>query len=141
MATNAAGRTIWNDKTRSDLLQAIFDVCPPAQQWEAIAVRLHEKGYTYGYSAALQHLQKLKKKDGDNKDGDAPNTPKKTGKASGARARTPATPRQNKRQQAAVDVDEVEDKTDVKKLKLEVQAPNLGQYPEDEPNPPSEGEV
>lgn len=54
MATKAAGRTIWNDKTRSDLLQAIIDVTPPsAQQWEAISVKLREKGYTYGYSAMM----------------------------------------------------------------------------------------
>lgn len=54
MSTNAAGRTVWNDKARSDLLQSIIDVAPPtSQQWEAIIAQLHAKGYTYNYSAAL----------------------------------------------------------------------------------------
>ncbi|KAI0457300.1 HET-domain-containing protein [Xylaria acuta] len=129
MSTNAAGRTVWNDKTRSDLLQAIFDVTPPnAQQWEAISVKLHAKGYTYGYSAALQHLQKLKKKDGDKKDGDAPATPKKP-KVPAGRAKNLTASGQKKRKQVHVDEDEDEDedKVYVKKLKLEAQAPNFGQ--------------
>lgn len=54
MAVNAAGRTIWNDKTRSDLLLAIIDVAPPtAQEWETISVNLRAKGYNYNPGAAL----------------------------------------------------------------------------------------
>ncbi|KAI1734940.1 hypothetical protein F4680DRAFT_436952 [Xylaria scruposa] len=161
MATDGAGRTIWNDKTRSDLLQAVFEVCPPAQHWEAISAKLHEKGYTYGYSAALQHLQKLKKKEGDKKDekNDAvqaspkqpkqakkpkqpmdPKTPK-TGRAKNvAIHRTPGTPSPMKRG-IDVDVDEYEDDFKPKKLKLEMQAPNFGQRHEAEPNPSFEGEA
>lgn len=53
MATDGAGRTIWTDKTRTDLLLAIFDVDPPSQKWEAIAEKLRAKGYNYNYSAAV----------------------------------------------------------------------------------------
>ncbi|RYC64915.1 hypothetical protein CHU98_g1321 [Xylaria longipes] len=144
MATNAAGKTTWNDKTRSDLLQVIFDVAPPnTQQWEAISAKLRDKGYNYSLGAAQQHLQKLKKKDGDKKDGVAPATPpkKNTSKAPTPRTKKLVIPGQNKRKMIAVDEDEDEDQVDKKKLKLEAQAPNFGQYHEDEPSPPSDGEV
>ncbi|KAI0472245.1 hypothetical protein F4859DRAFT_515092 [Xylaria cf. heliscus] len=141
-------------KTRSDLLQAIFDAAPPnAQQWKAISAKLSDKGYNYTLSAAQQHLQKLKKKEVEKKDGDAPGTPKK---APTPRAKNPGTPRvprtprtprttgtpsQKKRTLMNTDEDEDEDKADIKKLKIEIQAPNLGQYREVEPSPPSEGEI
>ncbi|TRX90510.1 hypothetical protein FHL15_008679 [Xylaria flabelliformis] len=147
MTTNAGGQTIWSDKTRSDLLQAIFDVCPPSKHWEAISVQLREKGYTYSYSAALQHLQKLKKKEGDKKNEkneDEQATPKKAKAAAGRAKKTggiPGTPSQKKRNRMNADMDEDEDEVKVKKLKFEPQAPNLGQYYEDEPNPPSDGEI
>ncbi|KAI0555731.1 HET-domain-containing protein [Xylaria curta] len=156
MAMDGAGRTVWNDKTRSDLLQAMFEVCPPARHWEAISAKLREKGYTYGYSAALQHLQKLKRKEGDKKDekndeaGQAtpkkpkqarqPKIPKTPGRGKNTGIlHTPGTPSQNKRKiDVDVDEDEHEDDFKPKKLKLEKQAPNLGQYYGAEPNPPSE---
>lgn len=54
MATDGAGRTVWNDKTRSDLLLAIHSVwSPTSEQWDAISVELRAKGYTYNYSAAV----------------------------------------------------------------------------------------
>ncbi|KAI1181918.1 hypothetical protein F5B17DRAFT_436197 [Nemania serpens] len=126
MSTNAAGRTVWNDKARSDLLQSIIDVAPPtSQQWEAIIAQLHAKGYTYNYSAALQHLQKLKRKDG----GDAasnPSTPTKPKK-------TPAGSR--KRKNAAIqDAEQDEDeKLDVKKPKLNKEAGDFDQDLEEKP--------
>jgi hypothetical protein len=54
MTTNAARRTVWNDKARSDLLLAIMDVAPPSNEsWDAIIERLQAKGYTYNHTAAL----------------------------------------------------------------------------------------
>ncbi|KAI1425617.1 hypothetical protein F5Y12DRAFT_714111 [Xylaria sp. FL1777] len=133
MATNAAGRTIWNDRTRSDLLQAIIDVAPPtSQEWEAIVVQLRAKGYTYNYSAALQHLQKLKKKEGGNAGtaGAAPATPKKP-KPTATNAKTPSS-RKRKANQTP-DEDEDEAKFDLKKIKLEDKATPLNRgYIEDE---------
>ncbi|KAI0428998.1 hypothetical protein F5Y09DRAFT_271553 [Xylaria sp. FL1042] len=151
MATNASGRTIWNDKTRSDLLQAIIDVAPPnAQQWDEISVQLRAKGYTYNYSAALQHLQKLKKKEGGNSSAPSgtpsvPATPKKA-KPAAAKAKTP-TPRNRKRQAAhALDNDEDEDEfLAKKKLKLEEtdmdQIPRFGGRLADELATSEDGEV
>ncbi|KAI1347725.1 HET-domain-containing protein [Xylaria sp. FL0043] len=124
MAADAAGRTIWNDKTRSDLLQAIVDVAPPtAQQWDAISAKLRAKGYTYNYSAALQHLQKLKKKEAGNSGGasgasSVPATPKKN-KSTPSKAKTPTSG--NRKRQAALDRDEDEDELfSKKKLKSEL---------------------
>ncbi|KAI0809439.1 HET-domain-containing protein [Xylaria sp. FL0064] len=121
MAANAAGRTIWNDKTRSDLLQAIIDVAPPtAQQWDAISVQLRAKDYTYNYSAALQHLQKLKRKEAGSSGGasSVPATPKKN-KSTPSKAKTPTSG--NRKRQAALDRDEEEDELfSKKKLKFEL---------------------
>ncbi|KAI0202580.1 hypothetical protein F4808DRAFT_458752 [Astrocystis sublimbata] len=150
MATiNAAGRTVWNDKARSDLLQAIVDVCPPSQQqWETIIKKLQAKGYTYNHTAALQHLQKLKKKEGPaDKDGaEGPATPKKATKATTAtpgsrkpRA-TPGTGRRGKRS-LAVDEDEADDKQPMKKLKFEPEVPRTVQNGAQEEFPAEEGEI
>ncbi|KAI3327717.1 HET-domain-containing protein [Xylariaceae sp. AK1471] len=149
MSTNAAGRTTWNDKTRSDLLIATFDVAPPsAKEGEAIIEHLRAKGYTYNYSAALQHLQKLKKKDG-NGNGSEPATPKKAGDAGGVtKAKKVATPKGTptgirRKAQALVEADDVdedeEDEKPIKKLKLGAHAPNPGQNYEFEPAPPTDG--
>ncbi|KAI0541367.1 hypothetical protein GGR58DRAFT_519478 [Xylaria digitata] len=124
MPVNAAGRTLWNDKTRSDLLQAIIDVAPPnSKEWETIIAQLHAKGYTYGFNAALQHLQKLKKKDGE-----APSAPKKP----------PKTKKPTKRKQVP-DEDEDEEKVVKKKLKLEVDT--FDKYIDDEPDLDEDGEI
>ncbi|KAI0518308.1 HET-domain-containing protein [Xylaria bambusicola] len=121
-ATNSPGRTIWNDKTRSDLLQAIIDVAPPtAQEWEAISAQLRAKGYTYNYSAAQQHLQKLKKKEGTGQ-GSVPATPKKAkstpkGTPKGGKTPTSGVKRNSNK---AFDEDEDEEKILQKKqFKLE----------------------
>lgn len=54
MATNSAGRTIWDDRARSVLLQAVMDVAPPsADQWESIMEKVQESGYSYTPKAAL----------------------------------------------------------------------------------------
>jgi len=54
MATDAAGRTVWDDKARSDLLMEVIDVAAPSsQEWEDILGRLRVKGYNYTSSAAL----------------------------------------------------------------------------------------
>ncbi|TGJ88052.1 hypothetical protein E0Z10_g721 [Xylaria hypoxylon] len=130
MPVDAAGRTVWNDKTRSDLLQAIIDVAPPnTKEWDAIAVQLRAKGYTYNYSAALQHLQKLKKKEGTEGTSE-PGTPKKAGEATAAKGKKSTGPG-NKRKRSnahklAEDEDEDEDdKKVMKKIKPEVDAPKF----------------
>ncbi|KAJ2974429.1 hypothetical protein NUW58_g8660 [Xylaria curta] len=135
MAANNPARTIWNDKTRSDLLQVIFEVAPPnSKQWDAISAKLLAKGYTYNLNAAQQHLQKLKRKDGDAASvPPSPATPKKSGKPTAARAKkgTPST--KDRKRANAVDVDEDEDEEKLnKKLKLELQDPDLSQYQDDE---------
>ncbi|TLD04911.1 uncharacterized protein PgNI_09726 [Pyricularia grisea] len=54
MATNSAGRTIWDDRARSVLLQAVMDVAPPsADQWESILEKVQESGYIYTQKAAF----------------------------------------------------------------------------------------
>ncbi|CAJ2500349.1 Uu.00g032020.m01.CDS01 [Anthostomella pinea] len=60
----AAPRTTWDDTTRTDLLQAIIDIAAPtAEDWVAIMEILNAKGYSYTHTAAIQHLQKLKRKE------------------------------------------------------------------------------
>ncbi|KAI1809491.1 hypothetical protein GGS20DRAFT_571673 [Poronia punctata] len=131
MATTAAGRTVWNDKTRSDLLMEIIDVAPPStQQWDEIIEHLHAKGYSYTYNAALQHLQKLKRKEGAPAgEGSVPATPKKTGKNGDAKPKTPRTPKTpktpggRKRKAPAASTDDAEEEEilvkEEKKLKIE----------------------
>ncbi|KAJ1338125.1 high mobility group AT-hook protein 2 [Microdochium nivale] len=63
--TEAGGRTIWNDKTRSDLLIAIMDnISPTDAEVDRIMAKVNEQGYIYNWSAAKQHIQKLKRKEG-----------------------------------------------------------------------------
>lgn len=51
--TDSCGRTIWNDKTRSDLLIAVMDNCNPTDdQVERIMTRVAAQGYVYNWSAA-----------------------------------------------------------------------------------------
>ncbi|KAI6360131.1 hypothetical protein MCOR25_006838 [Pyricularia grisea] len=96
MATNSAGRTIWDDRARSVLLQAVMDVAPPsADQWESILEKVQESGYIYTQKAALQHLQKLKKKDPNGPGAATPSTPK--GKKTTASAAGSATKSTSKR--------------------------------------------
>ncbi|CAJ2509802.1 Uu.00g057020.m01.CDS01 [Anthostomella pinea] len=60
----APARTVWDDTTRTDLLQALIDVTPPTlEEWQAIMALLQAKGYTYTHTAAIQHLQELKRKE------------------------------------------------------------------------------
>ncbi|KAI1118088.1 hypothetical protein F5Y14DRAFT_447499 [Nemania sp. NC0429] len=119
MSTNAAGRTVWNDKARSDLLLTIVDIAPPTtQQWEAIIAQVQTKGYTYNASAALQHLQKLKRKDGE---ASAPNTPSKPKPATPRAKRTPNSAAKKRKNQAVHDADKDDDEEfDVKKPKIDV---------------------
>ncbi|KAK7755694.1 hypothetical protein SLS62_002305 [Diatrype stigma] len=84
----ANGRTIWNDKVRSDLLQAVLGVVTPTdEQWTQIQPVLAQMGYNYTLNAALQHLQKLKRSQGNGGGGSAPATP------TPKRARAPASGR------------------------------------------------
>jgi hypothetical protein len=53
MATTSTGRTIWDDKTRSDLLLAIVAIAPPStENWERIIAHLRTMGYSYNANAA-----------------------------------------------------------------------------------------
>ncbi|KAI0192660.1 hypothetical protein EV127DRAFT_426071 [Xylaria flabelliformis] len=140
--------TKWDPKVHEDILVAISDVLKLGREdWARVIQALHAMGYSFTESALKQHLQKLKRKEGDKKnekDEDEQATPKKTKAATGRAKKTggtPGTPSQKKRNRANVDLDEDEDEIKVKKLKFEPQAPNLGQYYEDEPYPPSDGEV
>ncbi|KAF2967152.1 hypothetical protein GQX73_g6457 [Xylaria multiplex] len=136
MPVNAAGRTVWNDRARSDLLQAIIDVAPPnAKEWEAIIALLRPKGYTYGYNAALQHLQKLKKKDGGEAGNtSAPTTPNKP-KPGGKK-----TPNGKKRKANAQNPEGDDDEKKIeKKFKHEVGAFN--KYVDEEPDLNDDGEI
>ncbi|KAI6256298.1 hypothetical protein MCOR19_007241 [Pyricularia oryzae] len=46
--------TIWDDRARSVLLQAVMDVAPPsADQWESIMEKVQESGYSYTPKAAF----------------------------------------------------------------------------------------
>ncbi|KAH8843771.1 hypothetical protein MCOR21_003607 [Pyricularia oryzae] len=47
--------TIWDDRARSVLLQAVMDVAPPsADQWESIMEKVQESGYSYTPKAAFR---------------------------------------------------------------------------------------
>ncbi|KXJ97003.1 hypothetical protein Micbo1qcDRAFT_199750 [Microdochium bolleyi] len=62
--TDAGGRTIWSDKTRSDLLIAIMENTSPSEdEVTRIMAKVQEQGYVYNWSAAKQHIQKLKRKE------------------------------------------------------------------------------
>ncbi|KAJ3579422.1 hypothetical protein NPX13_g1141 [Xylaria arbuscula] len=130
MATDGAGRTVWNDKTRSDLLLAITNVFhPTSEQWDTISIELRAKGYTYNYNAAIQHLQKLKKKEA-NGPPSMPSTPRKP-KAAGAK--TPKTPKstgKKRKHEEPQDRDEDEDEEKIlkKKVKHEDAPLNLDQF-------------
>ncbi|KAI0161362.1 hypothetical protein GGR57DRAFT_454477 [Xylariaceae sp. FL1272] len=129
--TTAAGRTIWNDKTRSDLLQAIVEIAPPSsEEWTRILQLLRQQGYSYNQNAALQHLQKLKRKDGNaagngsgtNSAQATPQKGRKNGKKTSA-VSTPKSGRGGKRKAEDVLDDDDEDvKTDAKKPKTDIEA-------------------
>ena len=47
-STDSTSRTIWDDKTRSDLLVEVLAVISPSSdQWEKIIERIHGRGYHY----------------------------------------------------------------------------------------------
>ncbi|KAI1341922.1 hypothetical protein F5Y15DRAFT_413846 [Xylariaceae sp. FL0016] len=157
--TNALGRTMWNDKTRSDLLLAIIDHAPPTPaQWEKIIEQLNGQGYVYSHTAALQHLQKLKRKDKDGAGagangsaGSVPSTPKKGAKGGaaknggGSRSTTGGRKRTTRPdpvdfESAANDDDDEPDTPARKKVKATPAPANKGQLEEDEPAPPADGE-
>ncbi len=49
-----AARTIWDDKVRSDLLQAVLaEITPSSQDWDRIITRMNHQGYNFTSSAAL----------------------------------------------------------------------------------------
>ncbi|KAI1196518.1 hypothetical protein F5X97DRAFT_344444 [Nemania serpens] len=133
MSTNAAGRTVWNDKARSDLLLSIYDIAPPTtQEWDAIIAQLQAKGYTYNASAAVQHLQKLKRKEG----GDAASTPSTPTKPKGGTPKTKKTPasgRKRKNQEVHTAEQDDDEEPDVKKPKIEKQLANIEEYLKEEP--------
>ncbi|KAI8634092.1 hypothetical protein F5Y19DRAFT_411930 [Xylariaceae sp. FL1651] len=139
MATTPSGKTIWNDKCRSDLLCAVIDIAPPStNEWNAIINQLKGKGYSYTYTAALQHLQKLKRKEGPGTaPASTPATPQKPSKGAVAthNKRGTATKRQEPMEDLDDDDDEEENKRPMKKLKHKSQAPNPGQRYENEPAP------
>ncbi|KAI1269450.1 hypothetical protein F5Y18DRAFT_422403 [Xylariaceae sp. FL1019] len=132
--TTPAGRTIWTDKARSDLLQAIIEVAPPSSdEWTRIIQVLRQQGYTYNHNAALQHLQKLKRKDGPgNGNGNgagtssAQATPQKRSKA-GKATSTTTTPKsggrgRKRKAEPEFDDSDLDDKVDTKKPKIDTEA-------------------
>ncbi|OLN91939.1 hypothetical protein CCHL11_01511 [Colletotrichum chlorophyti] len=93
--TAMAPATVWNDKTRSDLLVALLPIVKPTkEQWDQILEAVEAKGYSYTSGAVMQHIQKLQRKESaaaaENGEGSASATPqKKTPKKA-------ATPRKRK---------------------------------------------
>ncbi|KAL2147883.1 hypothetical protein VTI28DRAFT_3361 [Corynascus sepedonium] len=76
--------TVWDHDAHLALLQAFMAEAPPQPaQWDAILERVAKKGYFYTASAAIQHLQKLRRKDekitSSGGSGDGPSTPKTPG--------------------------------------------------------------
>ncbi|EJT71980.1 hypothetical protein GGTG_11230 [Gaeumannomyces tritici R3-111a-1] len=79
----ASGRTIWDEETHLALLLAVIKHAPPtSEQWTLIIEAVQAQGYNYTPGAAIQHLQKLRRKDnggGASSGGDGPKTPAKRG--------------------------------------------------------------
>ncbi|KAI0414953.1 hypothetical protein F5X98DRAFT_234224 [Xylaria grammica] len=147
MATDAGGRTIWNDKARSDLLQAIVDVAPPStKEWEVIIAKLHAKGYTYNYSAALQHLQKLKKKNGAEAANGAASSPNKPGRPAACRVKkseNPGAARNKRKTIRNLDdrLDDDDEKIELKRTKVEDDPLIFDQYTKREPGLDDDGTI
>ncbi|KAH9431246.1 hypothetical protein MCOR02_008548 [Pyricularia oryzae] len=123
--------TIWDDRARSVLLQAVMDVAPPsADQWESIMEKVQESGYSYTPKAALQHLQKLKKKDPNGPGAATPSTPKgkKTAASATGSAAKSTSKRGRKPAKKVLDADDDEeddfDASPSKKTKTEDKAEN-----------------
>lgn len=142
MATPTKGGTKWDDAAHVRLFVAIWNQLNATftnEDKDAIVAAMVQEGYDFNWNAIRQHLQKLKRKDGD-----APATPKKAAKdtptkATPSKAKKAAGSVGKKRKNQAVDnVDDDEDeKVKVKKLKLEdsrdiKQIDDIDQYmPED----------
>ncbi|KAK1596205.1 uncharacterized protein LY79DRAFT_701684 [Colletotrichum navitas] len=108
--------TVWDDKARSDLLVALLTVTKPSKEdWDRALAAVHEKGYTYTASAAMQHIQKLQRKEqtpGDS--GEASATPTKKGAKKAATPRKRKTPVQKAKIESEAE-DEEEQETPVPK--------------------------
>ncbi|EFQ30035.1 uncharacterized protein GLRG_05179 [Colletotrichum graminicola M1.001] len=106
-----APATVWDDKARSDLLVAFLTVTKPSKEdWDRALAAVHEKGYTYTASAAIQHIQKLQRKEqtpGDS--GEASATPTKKVAKKAATPRKRKTPvKKTKNESEAEDEEEQE---------------------------------
>ncbi|KAI1170565.1 hypothetical protein F4777DRAFT_583760 [Nemania sp. FL0916] len=108
-----SGRTLtkWDAKVHEDILVALSNTLElSGVQWDSVINTLHQDGYTFTKSALMQHLQKLKKKDGDS----APTTPK-SDKTPRKKNATPASGRKR----SAANALEEDDEDEKKKVKLE----------------------
>ncbi|WYZ37253.1 hypothetical protein EsH8_II_000759 [Colletotrichum jinshuiense] len=96
--------TLWNDKARSDLLVALLLVVKPSkEEWDQALVTVRAKGYSYNATAAMQHIQKLQRKEqaaaeNGEESASASNTP--ANKTSGKKAVGKKTPTPRKRKAA-----------------------------------------
>ncbi|KAK4640293.1 hypothetical protein QC761_0090480 [Podospora bellae-mahoneyi] len=94
--------TVWDHDAHLTLLQAVIvrgEI--KAECWDAIIAYTNLRGYNYTQGAALQHLQKLRRKDTAANDGAAEgssaNAPETPAKARGGKAAAKKTPGSNKR--------------------------------------------
>ncbi|KAJ8112618.1 hypothetical protein ONZ43_g5352 [Nemania bipapillata] len=130
----------WNAKVHEDVLIAVNVSQLPRADWDRIMVTLQGMGYTFTESALRQHLQKLKKKEGGTPS--VPSTPTKPGGVTKQKNTPGSTSKKRAHQLAVQQVDEDEDeKMELKKPKLEMEAPNFGQAFGDEPAKPDDGDV
>ncbi|KAM7183460.1 hypothetical protein V8F33_013570 [Rhypophila sp. PSN 637] len=84
--------TNWDHDAHLALLQAVMAKAPPTQsEWDQILEEVGRKGYVYTSGAAMQHLQKLRRKEGGaasavNSGNDEAATPNKGGRKRGPTA-------------------------------------------------------
>ncbi|KAK2032311.1 hypothetical protein LX32DRAFT_691014 [Colletotrichum zoysiae] len=105
--------TVWDDKARSDLLVAFLTVTKPSKEdWDRTLTEVQKKGYIYTASAAMQHIQKLQRKEqtpGDS--GEASTTPVKKATKKAATPRKRKTPVKKAKGEDEAEEDEEQDQT------------------------------
>ncbi|KAM7209537.1 hypothetical protein V8F20_000275 [Naviculisporaceae sp. PSN 640] len=128
--------TNWDHEAHLALLQAVMARAPPTQaEWDQILEDVGKKGYVYTSGAAMQHLQKLRRKEGTAAAANG-------GNDKAAPAKKPTKPPKNpggKRPRKAAPKEEDDDDFDespTKKVKKEnALSPLAGE--EDDPLPPA----
>ncbi|KAI1132359.1 hypothetical protein F5Y10DRAFT_219823 [Nemania abortiva] len=147
MATPTKSAKKWDEKMLAHLFVSIcetLDLTFTQENKDAIVAMMKDRyGHDVNWNGIRQHLQKLKKKDGN---GSAPATPTKPG-IRVVKKKTPANGKKRGRP-ARIDLDrndfdeDEDEKMDLKKPKLDrMEAPNFGQSFGDEPSHPEDGEV